>query len=216
MLFNTIDHVPENVGSLPICCVDLGFSQHNPTTGLAFSSEYGHSSCCVFDEAITRANAWLTACHDRQQTTCLLLIEAPLSVALTSSGAPCHRHIELCGAYEKSAAPQSPKGWFYQAGANLTLGSVFFIRGLKVPEGLSVYLIEGFYCSIEQGKKHDEDDFVAEHLRDLLLKRGGQPLVKPQGVEGAIFLAPGLESLVNGIPAILLREGLALKRNGNG
>ena len=149
-----------------------------------------------------------------QRNKCLLLIEAPLSVALTPLGAPCHRQIELRSAYEKTGAPQSPKGWFYQAGANLSLGSIFFIRGLKVPEDLDVFLIEGFYCSIQRGTEHDSDAYVAEHLRDSLLAHSGKLLIKPEAVDGKICPLPGLESLVNGIPAVLLRDGLTLKQKG--
>lgn len=199
--------LPHNIADLPACAIDLGFSESDTSVGIAFRPDFnGGGSELTFGDCINRVNDWLTHQHNQ----CVIVVEAPLTMALTERGNPCHRHIELQRNYERGCAPRSPKGWYYQAGANLSLGSTILLRELRVPEGLIVLLVEGFYCSTTPDEVHASHQLVAESLLSRLHALAGQSLVTPRAevCRGTVRLLPSLEDIVDGIPGILLREGL--------
>jgi hypothetical protein len=214
MAFRAIDTVPASIDAIPVCCIDLGFSEAETSLGLHFREGLAIESAEVgFAEGILRINDWLKAVAAAKHRECALVIEAPLSMALTSIGNPCHRHIELQRSYEVRCAPRSPKGWYYQAGANLCLGSVIFLRELTVPADLAVLLVEGFFCSISPDEAHPSHLRVAQDLLAQLDELRGQRLVSPQAASegGTVRVLPGLDTLVTQVPGVLLRRGLQLR-----
>ena len=157
-------------------------------------------------------NNWLARLEEKNMKEAVLIVEAPLSIALTEAYNPCHRNIELQRNYE-GAAPRTPKGWFYQAGAILCLGSSVFLSKLQVPKSLMpINIVEGFYCSILRGEVHAGDKAVAEHLLECFLNPV-TILHEPQAEseDGSVFLLPGLDPLIDGIPSVLLRHELKLE-----
>jgi hypothetical protein len=199
--------VSTDVPRTPIFAIDLGFSESDPSVGFAYSdgTEIVNGEL-LFGDCISEINAWLR----KQTNTCILIVEAPLTMALTVNGNPCHRQIELQRNYQRGRAPRSPKGWYYQAGANLSLGSSVFLQKLLVPDNLILELIEGFYCSVSPDERHADHQEVARHLIRRLHSLVGSELVLPQAETegGAVYLLPGLEGTINGIPPVLLRDGI--------
>jgi hypothetical protein len=202
--------VSTEIAKTPIFAVDLGFSESDPSVGFA----YGQGTEIIagekiFGDCIAEINSWL----QKQKNKCVLIVESPLTMALTAHGNPCHRQIELQRNYQRGRAPRSPKGWYYQAGANLSLGSSVFLQRLIVPQNLTVELIEGFYCSISPDERHADHREVAQHLMQRLYSLAGSELVVPQAETegGAVYLLPGLEGSIGGIPPVLLRDGLEFR-----
>ena len=209
--FKALQSIPENAMCIPICVIDLGFSERKPTLGIVFSHEETECSY-TFGEGLIMVNNWLARLEEKNMTEAVLIVEAPLSMALTKAYNPCHRKIELQRNYE-GAAPRTPKGWFYQAGANLCLGSSVFLSKLSIPKfPKSVHIVEGFYCSISPGEVHAEDMAVAKHLLKCF-RTPGTKLHEPkaQSEDGSVFLLPGLDPLIEGIPSVLLRHELTLE-----
>jgi hypothetical protein len=220
--------IPDDVSDLPACAIDLGFSELESSVGVAFYPNDGNSPTeNQFGLGVVRVNNWLRDLAQKtsperakaeraNQTKCVLIVEAPLSMAMTQLGNPCHRQIELRRNYEKKASPRSPKGWYYQAGANLSVGSVVLLKALIVPECVDVQLIEGFYCSVSADESHSSHKDVAKDLLSRLITQNGEALVEPlaESDGGSVMLLPGLDGLVEGIPGVLLRDGLQLKPGG--
>ena len=194
-----------------VSSIDLGFSEEEPTVGVVFQPDADPPGE-TFGDGICRVNSWLARMAAENENQCILVIEAPLSMALTSHGNPCHRQIELQRNYALGASPRGPKGWYYQAGANLSLGSTIFLSNLVVPDGLKILLVEGFYCRVSPDESPASHQQVAERLLQRLLHLK-EPLVTPLPDEpqGTVRVLPGMENLVEGIPGILLRDGLQLK-----
>ena len=212
MPFNPITNIPEDVGSLPICVLDLGFAEDRTSVGLAWNIPEETSEINQFGAAISSVNSWLNARSAETQRRVVLLLEAPLSMAFTDNGNPCHRNLELQRNYAPGRAPRSPKGWWYQAGANLSLASIVFLRALEVPETVSVLLAEGFFCSISPDEQHPKDDEVARVLLTAIQEQAGLPLVVPKSEvnDGMVRVLPGLEGLITTVPGVLLRPELEL------
>lgn len=214
MTFAAVQIVPPNISVTPACCIDLGFSELDASMGLYFREGFDvEPGEVIFAEGAKRTNIWLEKVAARNYGECVLVVEAPLSMALSQNGNPCHRHIELQRNYEKCGGPRSLKGWYYQAGANLSLGSVVLLRKLAIPSKLTVMLIEGFFCSIDPDEAHATHLRVAQDLLVRLDQMRGQQLVspRPESQGGTLHILPGLEELVKEIPGILLRDGLQLK-----
>lgn len=202
--------VPANIADIPVCAIDLGFSESDPSVGITCSPA---TDCeqdeFLFGDGVLLVNSWLENCRRE----CVLIVEAPLSMAMTASGNPCHRQIELQRNYQPGRSPRSPKGWYYQAGANLSLGSSLFLQKLFVPDQLTVRLIEGFYCSVSPDEGHATHRDVAAHMVACLYASVGQSLVTPlaEVANGIVQLLPGLQGIVSGIPRVLLRDGLDIR-----
>ena len=213
MKYHSCQAIPPNGANIPVCAVDLGFAKEKLSLGIAFSDRNEPVPGKSFGAGIEEVSTWLASVKNIGNTEAVLIIEAPLSMALTKANNPCHRQIELQRFYEENAAPVSPKGWFYQAGANLCLGSTIFLRNLTLPEGLKVWLIEGFYCSISLDEAHTDDPDVAALLVELFRDPANCGLVEPKAESGseAVTLLPGLEEIVEGVPRILLRRELRLR-----
>lgn len=197
---------------LPVCAVDLGFSKKKFTTGVNFihgSEQIIPPRTFVFSKAIAALNEQFA----NTQHDIVLIVEAPLSIAFSADANPCHRQIELRRNYCARKSPISPKGWFYQAGANLSLASMFFIRGLDVPKDVTVHLIEGFYCNIVKNDTHPADAHVAEtlvtHFQDE--KRPDLVAPRPENSDGIMQALPGIPALDGKFPPVLLRPELKLK-----
>jgi hypothetical protein len=197
----------------PTCAVDLGFATaQNASNGITFSDGINQvipPTALCFSAAVALLNQTLLQFQGRDAT---LILESPLSMAFDHAGNPCHRNVELGRNYRRGARPTTPKGWFYQAGANLTLGSVRFLRSLAIPDNVNVYLIEGFYCSIRPGEEHPPDQVVASILVEHFRSQDRAPLVQPlsETVGGPLQILHGLEDLVPFVPPVLLRPGLVL------
>ena len=205
--------IPENIAELSLIVLDLGFSEKKPSVGIASANVPGLvvQEPLSFGEAIICINEAFSMLAGSSVASCVLAIEAPLSIALTEAGAPCHRNFELQRHF--TVGPRSPKGWFYQAGANLTLGSTVLLRALKVPQNLRVFLCEAFYCSHEPGEVHAADEKVAAELLEHLRSSPGVSLKepKPDTKGGRIEVLPGLENLIQDPPFVLMRKELELK-----
>lgn len=208
----SISSVPSDIVDRSVIVLDLGFSEKKPSVGIASAGipSLKEPEPLSFGDAIVRLNEALSDLARTGMTSCVLAIEAPLSIALTTAGAPCHRNFELQKHFK--VGPASPKGWFYQAGANLTLGSTVLLRALNVPPGFTVHLCEAFYCAHEPGEVHPADEKVAAQLLAHLLASPGLALKepKPDAPGGRIEVLPGLEGLIQDPPFVLLRKELEL------
>jgi hypothetical protein len=147
-----LQQITVDVSSLPSCAIDLGFSERGASIGISFYP-INISTDLRFGVGVSRVNKWINDLVSANQFRCVLILEAPLSMSMTKQGNPCHRDIELQRNYAAGHGPLSPKGWYYQAGANLSLGSTMFLRGLVVPRGLEIFLAEGFYCRINRNEE---------------------------------------------------------------
>lgn len=209
-----IQEIPGDVSELSVCSIDLGFAKNQPSTGIAFGANDNMESAeMFFGEGVQLVNRWLEELVPKRRSHAVLILEAPLSMAMTADNNPCHRQIELPINYVPGHAPLSPKGWFYQAGANLSLGSTILLRQLHVPKKLKVLLVEGFYCRMGAGEPATPHVVVAQALITKLLENAGAALVtpSPETQGGTTRLLPGVEGIVDGIPGILLREGMRLR-----
>ncbi len=200
--------------NLPVCAVDLGFSKTKVSTGVSVILDGKNivpPKPMQFATAIQAMNNLLECDHQGL----VLILEAPLSFAFTGDGNPCHRHIELRRSYKARSGPISPKGWFYQAGATLSLASLVFLKRLQIPENVVVHLIEGFYCNITKNECHPADPAVAEALAKQFCKRDRPPLIAPRSEScgGRIESLPGVPGLSDRVPPVLLRPELLLRTN---
>lgn len=208
----SLSSIPEDIVDRSVIVLDLGFSEKKPSVGMASAGVPGlkDREPLSFGDAIVRLNGALFDLAGTGVTSCVLAIEAPLSIALTTAGAPCHRNFELKKHFK--IGPTSPKGWFYQAGANLTLGSTVLLRALAVPQNFTVLVCEAFYCAHEPGEVHPADEKVAAELLAHLRASPGLSLKepKPDAEGGRIEVLPGLEGLIQDPPFVLLRKELEL------
>jgi hypothetical protein len=208
-----IQQVPKDVKKWPVLVIDMGFSETNRSAGMASAnSGTAPPEDHRFSEIIGEVNTHLENLAADGKNSAILILEAPLSAAFTHEGNPCHRQIELQRNYLPGQRPRSPKGWYYQAGANLSLGSIQFLRSLDIPKAFELHLAEAFYCSVQANENHPDHHAVATELLEAFRGMPGKPLVKPspETAGGKVVSLPGLEELVPGIPGVLLRPGLEL------
>ena len=136
-----------------VVAVDLGFSGHSRTTGVAWVLPSGTAAEKYrFGEAVTTV---AERCGSVGEI--VLILEAPLSAAFNSHGNPRPR-----GGFERE--PQS-RWWSVGPGAATALSALFFLRQLESQlrtARVSIHLVEGF-VSGEASVAHDE---VAVSLRD--------------------------------------------------
>lgn len=204
-----INQIPLNVAEMDCYVFDLGFAREAQSVGVATTLAPPPTGPMTFSAALDFLNARL----ENAAAEVLLIMEAPLSMGRTQQGNPCHRNVELKRYYQRGASPRSPKGWYYQAGANLSLGSILFLQAIQIPDHVNVLLAEGFYCSILPDEGHADDQQVASQLLHHALDQPGADLVVPlperQG--GSVVPLPGLAELFgHGVPGVLLRPGLQL------
>ena len=146
------------------------------------------------------------------------MLEAPLSRAFSADGCPCHRDLELHRNYLASGKLKSPKGWFYGAGACMSLAAVAVLEFLRSPEfpdseKAPLYLVEGFFSKHAQEPtniKHGHK-CVAAHLLREALKSPAPALHFPLSECGGALRPLSKVLMGDLIPSILLRRELHLK-----
>ena len=138
---------------LPVIAVDLGFSGHRPTTGVAWvlpsstgAKKFGFGAAV---EAVANLSDTLK--------DVVLVLESPLSAAFGPVGNPRPR-----GGFE--VKPQA-RWWSVGSGAAAALSALFFLRELYSQlrtAGTTIHLVEGFVS----GKASCDHMRVAVALRD--------------------------------------------------
>ncbi len=134
---------------------DIGFSNKKRTCGL--SLDFRDPNCVSFSELKTQVID-----HIRQaQSSCNLLIEAPLSVSFDSNGNPIGRSIEKDGS--------KTRYWYVGLGCAVMTAALYLVRHIRDADlTREVRLFEGFvtYKSKDQSSDHAAD---VRMLREVVL-----------------------------------------------
>jgi hypothetical protein len=223
--FKTMTAIPEDVADYTICSIDMGFAKTQATVGLAFhlprseawnkfDSTPPESS---FGDALKLLKDWLLNPNQTSLKGRILILEAPLSRAFSDQECPCHRDVELRRNYFKDGKLKSPKGWFYGAGACMSLAAftmLEFLQSLSFLDSgeMHLHLIEGFYSkhSAEGGDIKHTHTSVANHLLHETLKSPPPKLHFPRSECGRPLRSLSQELMGDLIPSILLRRELQL------
>jgi hypothetical protein len=166
---------------LPTFAVDISGAYTSGAQGTGFASlgpgVEDNSADITQNEAIDRIASLL---HSLKENTpgVNLIIEAPLSYAMATSGSSnaLLREIEKPASYPKlTLAANRVRPWNSNAGASTALMALIFLTDLqaRAPKGVTINLFEGFWTWLRKPDKH------ARVAMDLLegFRAGGKRVV---------------------------------------
>lgn len=183
-------HVPKSPGDaergLPTFAVDISGAYTCGVQGTGFASRgFGSTDCHGEDlsqsKVVDRIVTSLEALKNNKEGRVNLIIEAPLSYAVASSGSSdaLLREIEKPASYPALQLDANRvRPWNCNAGASTALMTLIFLTDLRAraPKGVTINLFEGFWSwgnELGKPKKHFK---VALQLLDGL-KAGGNRVI---------------------------------------
>jgi ribonuclease HI len=191
----------------PVIAIDLGFSEKAATCGVAWRSDAAKTEIrattfaeCVslVAELIRRGPAGEVA----------LILEAPLSGCFNAEGNPIARDFDAKRGDGRSL--ESGRGWYYGAGASVTLAAVFFLRRLRdalaaTDADVTVSLFEGFVTFKQQATEHTDD---ARRLLEHFVSDDGAREVRAPAGGTLVTVLDLLGAFSRNAPLVLMPETL--------
>lgn len=163
LISGTPDQVLTSSGAWAI--LDIGFARTSKTCGLLLPGE--QSRCVQYGEA----RRLLTTMVGDSSEPINLVIEAPLSVAFTSSGNPTGRSVEH--------RPGSSRCWYFGLGCSVLVAALYLIKDLAdAGTSVPVRLFEGFVSfKARSGRSSHLAD--VEALQQVISNPSSESVVAP-------------------------------------